>query len=353
MATLLVAAGGAAVGNLIPGTFLGMTGAGIGWSVGSVAGNMLFGPGGQDVTVEGPRLSDLAVTSAAYGKPMPIFYGTLRMGGNVIWSEGIEEVRSTHKQSSGKGGSSTQTSITYAYFGTFFVSFGGIEADDVLRVWGDGKLVYDKTTADDDIIKVGLVFRFYSGAEDQEPDGIIETAAGVGSTPAFRGQCGILFDRLPLADFGNRIPNITAELTTSFTASQNTQNADWFTVGEGGIASTWQTNGLVPDMDRGVCYTSQASLTVGSNILRRLNTRTMVEDRQRAYTTDGNDDDIKLLIIRAVMPNGYIIATSEYSGLTTEPIHQIDPNSLDIISTFGTAVASRIVSFRTACNWFT
>jgi hypothetical protein len=70
---ILVAAGGAALG-----TALGV-GPSAGWLVGAAVGNLLFPASGQDSRVEGPRLGDLTVTSSAYGAPVAIAYGTIRL----------------------------------------------------------------------------------------------------------------------------------------------------------------------------------------------------------------------------------------------------------------------------------
>jgi hypothetical protein len=82
---ILVAAGGAALG-----TALGV-GPAAGWLAGAAVGNLLFATRGPDSRVEGPRLGDLTVTSSAYGAPIAIGYGTLRMAGSLIWSAGISE----------------------------------------------------------------------------------------------------------------------------------------------------------------------------------------------------------------------------------------------------------------------
>ena len=52
----------------------------------------------------------------------------------------------------------------------------------------------------------------YSGTEDQEPDPDIQASEGMNSTPAFKGLIYAVFGDLPLANFGNRIPNIRAEV---------------------------------------------------------------------------------------------------------------------------------------------
>ena len=84
---ILVAAGGAALG-----TALGV-GPGAGWLAGAALGNLLFPTQGPESRVEGPRLGDLTVTSSAYGAPIAIGYGTIRLAENLIWSSGIVEMQ--------------------------------------------------------------------------------------------------------------------------------------------------------------------------------------------------------------------------------------------------------------------
>ena len=60
-------------------------------------------------------------------------------------------------------------------------------------------------------------FRIYLGTEDQEPDPLIRShiegkLGEADATPAFRGLVYIVFEDLPLDEFGNRIPPITAEI---------------------------------------------------------------------------------------------------------------------------------------------
>ena len=137
---MLVAVGGAALGAA---TGLGW---GTGWLAGSVLGNLLFPAKGQDSRVEGPRLGDLTVTSAANGAPVGIGFGTLRMAGNLIWSSGIREKKNVERAEAGKGGGgASQTAVSYAYFASFAIAFGEGPAEDVLRLWADGKLIFDKT----------------------------------------------------------------------------------------------------------------------------------------------------------------------------------------------------------------
>ncbi len=322
---ILVAVAGAGLGSAVG------IGASAGWIIGSIVGGLLFPPPG--VTNEGPRLGDLSVTSSTYGTPIQKSFGTIRMAGNMIWSTGIEEVKSTKKQSGGKGGGASQTQVTYEYFSTFAIAFGEGEADDVTRLWADGKLIFDKTGSGDEITKVDLNFRFYPGSETQEPDGLIEDDQGVDQTPAFRGICYLVFDRTPLKDFGNRIPNFTAEVTFNGSTSQTTTETDFFTVAEGGLTDGFSGSDILPDYNRSVHYMTVASATVGQNYIRRFQTRTMVEDRQKQYTTDTNAEDVISFEMVAILNSGNLICSGGTGN--GRPVYLINPDSLEIVDTFG------------------
>jgi hypothetical protein len=209
---------GAAVGLT---TFAALaTAASIGFSIGMLAGNALFP---EKIKQEGSRLNDLAVSSSTFGAVRPVVYGRVRIGGNVIWSKPIEEVRTTVKH--GKGGPSV-TSTTYTYYGTFAIALAEGPIDQVTRIWADSKLIFDSSNPDpygdifprasrfvqQQILAAKVNFRFYPGSEDQLPDSIIQADKGAANVPAYRGTCYLVFDKLPLADYGNRLPNITCEV---------------------------------------------------------------------------------------------------------------------------------------------
>ncbi len=56
------------------------------------------------------------------------------------------------------------------------------------------------------------VYRIYTGAEDQNPDPLIESIEGIGATPAYRGLAYVVIEDFPLGDYGNRIPNFTRDM---------------------------------------------------------------------------------------------------------------------------------------------
>jgi hypothetical protein len=212
MATLALAVAGAAAGSaLLPAgvTILGatLTGATIGAQVGALAGSYvdqaLLGASGSRAA-KGPRLSELRITGASEGAPIPRLYGRARLGGQLIWATDFEEEAVTTSQGGGKGGVLAPTSKTteYRYYASFAVALCEGEIAGIGRVWADGTEL-DLST---------VTFRVHSGSETQAPDSLIEAHEGSGQAPAYRGIAYLVFERLALADFGNRIPQLSFEV---------------------------------------------------------------------------------------------------------------------------------------------
>jgi hypothetical protein len=203
MAALVLSVAGSAIG----GSLFGPAGALAGRLVGAIAGNLidksLFG--GSERQVEGPRLADLDVMASTEGAPIPRVYGRARLAGQVIWATKLEESVSTKSDtdSGGKGAPQATTSTTvYSYFANFAVGLSEGPIGRIGRIWADGKLL--------DL--VGLNYRIYTGSETQTADPLIAAREGAGNAPAYRGLAYIVFERLPLADFGNRIPQLSFEI---------------------------------------------------------------------------------------------------------------------------------------------
>jgi hypothetical protein len=220
MATLALAVAGAAAGSaLLPAgvTILGatLTGASIGAQVGALAGSVvdraLFGASGQSRALAGPRLAELRVTGASEGAPIPRLYGRARLGGQLIWATDFEEEVVTSSQGGGgKGGvlGPQSSSVEYRYYASFAVALAEGEIAGIGRVWADGTEV-DLST---------LTYRLYTGSETQAPDALIEAREGAGRAPAYRGTAYLVFERLALAPFGNRIPQLSFEVTRAVDA---------------------------------------------------------------------------------------------------------------------------------------
>jgi hypothetical protein len=213
MATLALAVAGAAAGSaLLPAgvTILGatLTGASIGAQVGAFAGSFvdraLFGASGQSRALAGPRLTDLRITGSSEGTPIPRLYGRARLGGQLIWATDFEEEVASSDSGGGKGGAlgAQSESIEYRYFASFAVALAEGEIAGIGRVWADGTEL-DLST---------LTYRLHTGSESQAPDSLIEAREGAGNAPAYRGVAYVVFERLALAPFGNRIPQLSFEV---------------------------------------------------------------------------------------------------------------------------------------------
>ncbi|MCK0196340.1 glycoside hydrolase/phage tail family protein [Ancylobacter sp. 6x-1] len=202
MATLLLGAAGGALGGALFGPVGALVGRAAGALGGAVVDAALFS--GKTRTT-GPRLSDLPAMTSTEGAGMARLYGRARLSGQVIWAQDVEEVVSTATSSSGgKGGSlfGSSTTTTYSYFCSFAVGLCEGPITRIGRIWVDGE----------ELDQQGLVIRAHLGGEAQEPDALIAAVEGAGSAPAYRGLAYLLFERLPLADYGNRLPQVSVEV---------------------------------------------------------------------------------------------------------------------------------------------
>ena len=159
--------------------------------------------------MQGPRLADLDVMASTEGAPIPRVYGRARLSGQVIWATRLEEVVSTRTEggsAGGKGGitgsGGSVTTTTYSYYANFAVGLCEGEIGHVGRIWADGKPLDTSN----------LNVRVHRGGEDQAADDLIVAKEGAGNAPAYRGLAYVVFERLPLADFGNRIPQLSFEI---------------------------------------------------------------------------------------------------------------------------------------------
>lgn len=205
MASIILSAAGSAAGAATGLPF----GARIGSMVGRLAGGLIDSKmhSGKLSPIHGSRLADLAVQSSSYGKMIPIIYGMVRIGGNIIWSQPIKETITTTTSSAGGGGKGgggkvSQSSSSYSYSVTLAVAVCEGEVSDILRIWADAK----------QLDMSGYTIRIYKGSETQTPDSLIQSIEGAAKTPAYRGLSYVVFENFPLADYGNRIPNFSFEV---------------------------------------------------------------------------------------------------------------------------------------------
>jgi len=215
MAQLVIAAAGAALGGyLVPGVIAaGITGAQAGWIVGSLVGSA-FAPAQK---VQGPRLSDLMVSSSAYGTPIPYVQGSPRLAGQIIYASTKREIATTTRQG-GKGGGGKQKVTTYTYEVDLLILLTDNVIPGITRIWSNGKLIWNKSPAADagtiaasDTTAAWTAIRIYTGSASQLPDPTYEAAVGTANAPAYRGRGSVFIQGLQLGSAG-QIPNLTFEI---------------------------------------------------------------------------------------------------------------------------------------------
>jgi len=174
----------------------------VGGAIGALIGNRVDHAVLGSPRRQGPRLAELSVQTSTYGTQMPAVFGTMRVAGPVIWATDLVEARGV--TGGGKGRPGVES---YSYSANFAVALSGRTIRRVGRIWADGRLL--RGAAGD--FKVATGFRLYPGTEDQPIDPLIASIEGARAS-AFRGVAYAVFEGLALAEFGNRIPQLTFEV---------------------------------------------------------------------------------------------------------------------------------------------
>jgi hypothetical protein len=201
MATILLAAAGAAVGAGFGGTVLGLSGAVIGRAVGATLGRAidqkLLGAGSEAVEVG--RVDRFRLMGASEGSAVAKIFGRVRLAGQVIWATRFQESQVT---SGGGKGASRPSTTQYSYSVSLAVALCEGRILGVGRIWADGV----------EIERSSVTLRVYRGGDAQVPDPKIEAVEGEGMAPAYRGIAYVVFEDLALDRFGNRVPQFSFEV---------------------------------------------------------------------------------------------------------------------------------------------
>lgn len=144
--------------------------------------------------VEGPRVQDFHLTEGREGAGIPVVHGRCRVGAQLIWAANFKERRDVE---GGKGGPRV---AEYSYSLSFAVGLCAGEVTQVTRCWANGELF--------DLSRV--TWRLYPGSDEQQPDPLIEAIEG--EAPAYRGLAYIVFEDLPVDEFGARMPQLSFEV---------------------------------------------------------------------------------------------------------------------------------------------
>lgn len=260
-------------------TALVMVGSAYGGPLGAIAGSLVGGLLFPEKlpNIEGPRLKDRRVTSSTLGSPVNNVYGTYRVNGNIIWSGGI--IETAHERSVGGKGGPTQVETSYTYDASFAVSLCEGPITGVRRIWVDGKLIYknvDSNSESEIMASYNLNVDVYLGGETQVPSSSIQTDRGIAEVSAHRGLCYIVFNHFQLEVYGNRIPNITAEV-----------------VNDGDTVGFRRTQVVDPLPHRYAAHSSWGGAGVGRPIIRnftgnRLQVGILNSDTVYQYSIDGD-----------------------------------------------------------------
>ncbi|MGD9979859.1 MAG: glycoside hydrolase/phage tail family protein [Hyphomonadaceae bacterium] len=128
-------------------------------------------------------------------------FGSVRIAGQVIWGARFKEHVETTESGGGKGGPNIKTR-TYRYTLSFAVGLCEGEIARVGRAWANGEPL--------DLSRFN--WRVHTGREDQAPDNLIEAIEGGDAVPAYRGLAYVVFEDMPLEEFGNTIPQLSFEI---------------------------------------------------------------------------------------------------------------------------------------------
>lgn len=241
MATLALTIGGAALGS-VAGPLGSVLLATAGGFIGSQIDNAILGVGKKSSRVVNESVGLDQTLTSVYGKIMPLAYGTVRLGGNVLWQSTARVVTTTEYERQRTGKFSTRTvatSQTRQVFVDVYVSVCAVPSTDsetiatvvqdeeepatfsfrrgivgIRRLWFNGELVYDgRSSQSQTQVKTGFsIDDIYFGLETQGTSAYVESLVGVNQVPAFRGQAGFLIRDFDIAPYGETIPQINAEV---------------------------------------------------------------------------------------------------------------------------------------------
>ena len=222
MATIVLAAAGAALGGSVGGSFIGIASAAIGQAIGAGIGAQIdqrvFGQSSSTTRSKG-KVEQFRLQSAAEGTAIARVFGRMRVQGHLIWSTNFKETltETTTQTRAGKGNrpKKTQTQQTYTYSISLAFALGEGIVSKIGRIWADGQ----------EIAPADVSLTLYKGIADQPPDPTIASIQGMNNTPAFRGTAYVVIENFQLARFGNRIPQFNFEVFRPASATKKDKTA--------------------------------------------------------------------------------------------------------------------------------
>lgn len=136
----------------------------------------LFGSGGK-VAKAAPEASSLRVTTACYGRPIPLGWGQFKVAGFVLWYDDFKAI--AHEQSQGGKGGDSYTSVNYTYQASLVVGICEGPINDVTAVWKDKEYYSYATTSSKTYRKQEVRYVPASGIVALNAPGTITAVLGV------------------------------------------------------------------------------------------------------------------------------------------------------------------------------
>lgn len=177
--------------------------------------------------------NDVSQPRSNYGVPANRIFGTAVVGGNVIDSFRVRE-----QKKGGKGGIGGGKKNAPETFGTFICLIGegerpwnayindGIPNGGRLKlnkIWMNEKLIYSvgdtNLGAAEQNTEWEQYFTFYDGSQDQTQDPTWVSKRSATTVPGLAGYSYIVFNNLPLKDFGGQYPSVKLEMESNLPAT--------------------------------------------------------------------------------------------------------------------------------------
>lgn len=162
-----------------------------------------LGGGVQGTSTTAERVGNIRIQTAAYGKPIPLVYGTTRIASNLFWYDNFQAIPHTQSQGGGGGkggGGSASTNTTFTYSAD--VIFGLCEG----TVVGVGTVIKEK--AETTIAAEGLTL--FTGTRPQATWGNLTTSYPTKALP-YSGTAYLAAQNLPLGGDAT-LPNYSFEV---------------------------------------------------------------------------------------------------------------------------------------------
>lgn len=146
-------------------------------------------------------LDRVTVTSDNPNDTIPFIYGTVRVGGKIIWTSPIQtKINKSHLFTGKWGILPTKTPDKYVYSMSFAVALCEGEIDRVNNIY-----------LNDRLISSDIITRVYTGTHTQTIDPLIQSFEG-NTAKSFRHTAYVVIEDIPIDLYNKNLPNFTFDV---------------------------------------------------------------------------------------------------------------------------------------------